>query len=97
MSKFHNSVGGEKVALSFHALGITLASVMLSFDCYVVVWSYLTPHPETIDIVFWLMFCGGIPCAFYHLFMLIWHVNATVDHAAHMRELKNPVDYQEET
>lgn len=97
MSKFHNSTGGERLALAYHALGMTLGAVMTAFDLFVVAWSYSTPHPQSIDWVFEVMFAGGIACAVYHVFMLVWHINATVDHAAHMRELKATADYTEET
>lgn len=88
MSAFHNTPCGEKVALAFHALGMTLGSVMLAFDLYVAGWAWIIPHPAKIDFIFEWMMGGALACAVYHLFMLVWHIKATIEHAAYLHNLE---------
>jgi hypothetical protein len=96
VSKFHNSVGGEKLALAYHAFGILLGAVMTAADVFVMTFYYATPHLASYQFLFDFALAGGLVCAVYHTCMTVWHINATIDHVEHMGELKAAA-YLEET
>lgn len=96
MSKFHNSIGGEKVALLHHLLGAMAGMLMFGMDLQIAQFAaaaHAVPDslslltPLVVQLLRW-MFFGGVGCAVYHAFMFAWHVNATLDHLGHMRELE---------